>query len=90
MLVLFLCGLSLLITVAVLVMFAFSDRIAALLPHTTAFVVVFTCGGVALGLWLHLWGKRLRSEEQPRGESNAHFASSPRTKRHHRRRHPRG
>jgi hypothetical protein len=72
-------------TVALLVVVGLSGEIAAWLPHSTVFVVAFVCAAVAFVFWMHRLAGRLRDEE-PRGPSNAHFASSPRTKRRHRRR----
>jgi len=43
-----------LLDLAVLVAFAFSDRIAGLLPKSTAFLVVFGCTTFALLIWLSM------------------------------------
>lgn len=51
LLVLVLRGLGALITPAALVLYFFADRRGAWLPHSTAFVVVFVCAGLALLVW---------------------------------------
>jgi hypothetical protein len=51
--VLLLCTLLVLLPVALIVLFVYTDRIVSWLPHSTAFVVaVLACVGLALGAWM--------------------------------------
>src|SRR5262249_3271918 len=67
--------------------YGFQDRILARLPHTTAFVVVFAWPVFALCVWMDMIARRWRREEEEERRSHElprHFASSPRTRRRHR------
>jgi RsiW-degrading membrane proteinase PrsW (M82 family) len=43
-----------LLPIAVLVGFAFSDRLAGLLPQSWWFVAVFFCAAIAIGAWVEV------------------------------------
>lgn len=55
-----------LVVPAMLLGFGFSGKLAAWIPHPTAFVVVFVCTGVALIIWMDMIARRWRRQERGR------------------------
>jgi len=78
--------LAALVTPALLVLFFYSGRIAAWLPSSTWFVVVFLCAVVAFLIGCEVIVRRWDRADVAHPPINAHFASSPRTRRRHERR----
>ena len=71
-----------LVPIAVLVVFAFSDRIAHWLPQSTAFAIVFIVAGLALIVWMSgITGERGAAEREIYLRALGRLASWLRTKR---------
>jgi hypothetical protein len=80
--VLLLCVLAALVPVAVLVVFALSDRVAGWLPHSTVFVAVFVCAALGLLIWVSgITGRRGAAEREIYVRAVGRFASWLRPKR---------
>ena len=71
-----------LITVVVLAGFAFSDRVVALLPHTTLFVVAFAVAVVALLVWAEVISGQWPEEQAVYASVLGRLASWFRARRH--------